>query len=161
MAGSIRDWPRLVQQCYDHLKPGGWIEFQESANTLYSEDDSFTPDNKMVEMMNGLMDACDQISRTMDPALSIKGWVEDAGFTKEVQVAHRSLAQGPATEGDWNPHEHQFYRGGGSLHAGAVHGGSGMVEGGVAVYAGVRVDVQRKDVHPLFDFLVITAQKPE
>jgi trans-aconitate methyltransferase len=27
MAGSIKDWPRLVRQIYDNLKPGGWFEF--------------------------------------------------------------------------------------------------------------------------------------
>src|SRR4051794_18689006 len=29
LCGSIRDWPRLYQQIFDHLKPGGWVEFQE------------------------------------------------------------------------------------------------------------------------------------
>jgi SAM-dependent methyltransferase len=40
MARAIKDWPRLVQQIYDNLKPGGWFEFMESANTLLSEDGS-------------------------------------------------------------------------------------------------------------------------
>lgn len=26
MGGSISDWPRLMQQAYDNLQPGGWIE---------------------------------------------------------------------------------------------------------------------------------------
>lgn len=26
MGGSISDWPRLMQQAYDNLRPGGWIE---------------------------------------------------------------------------------------------------------------------------------------
>lgn len=67
MAGSIRDWPRLVRQIYDNLKAGGWVEFQESANTLFSEDGTLKPGNTMVQMMRGLTEACDKIGRTMDP----------------------------------------------------------------------------------------------
>ncbi|KAK7417580.1 hypothetical protein QQZ08_011585 [Neonectria magnoliae] len=35
MAGSIKDWPRLFQQIFDNLKPGGWVEFRETANTKF------------------------------------------------------------------------------------------------------------------------------
>ena len=26
MGGSIRDWPKLMQQAYQNLRPNGWIE---------------------------------------------------------------------------------------------------------------------------------------
>ncbi|KKA24379.1 hypothetical protein T310_1564 [Rasamsonia emersonii CBS 393.64] len=166
MAGSIRDWPRLVRQCYDHLKPGGWIEFQESANTLYSEDGSLTPDNKMVQMMNGLMEACDRIGRTMDPAPSIKGWVEDAGFTK-VEQRRFKLPIGP-----W-PKDPRLKEIGTLMAINFIEGVEAFTlslftevlgwskEEVDVLNAGVRADAQRRDVHPMFDFLVITAQKPE
>ena len=38
MAGSIKHWPRLVSQIYANLKPGGWVEFQESVNTRVGYD---------------------------------------------------------------------------------------------------------------------------
>lgn len=45
MAGSIRDWPGLARRCFENLKPGGWLELQETANTLYSEDGSLKGDS--------------------------------------------------------------------------------------------------------------------
>ncbi|KAH7108929.1 hypothetical protein B0J13DRAFT_463133, partial [Dactylonectria estremocensis] len=51
IASSIKDWPELLQQIYDNLEPGGWVRFQESSNTLYSEDDSLKPDNRLVRLM--------------------------------------------------------------------------------------------------------------
>lgn len=54
--------------------------FRETANTLYSEDDSLKPDNALVEMMEHLTVACEKIGRTMDPAPSFKQWIEEAGF---------------------------------------------------------------------------------
>ncbi|KIV99165.1 hypothetical protein, variant [Verruconis gallopava] len=29
LAGSIRDWPKLMAQSFDNLKEGGWVEFQD------------------------------------------------------------------------------------------------------------------------------------
>jgi trans-aconitate methyltransferase len=40
MMGAIKDWPRLYKQSFDHLKPGGWIEVQESDAWITSDDDS-------------------------------------------------------------------------------------------------------------------------
>lgn len=34
MSGAISDWPRLYRQCWNHLRPGGWIEV---ADWNYSE----------------------------------------------------------------------------------------------------------------------------
>src|SRR5699024_9449812 len=38
MGGAIADWPRFLQQAYQHLKPGGWIEFQEYDSGFFSDD---------------------------------------------------------------------------------------------------------------------------
>jgi hypothetical protein len=29
LAGSVEDWPRLIQQSYNNLKPGGWAGFED------------------------------------------------------------------------------------------------------------------------------------
>ncbi|KAL5593467.1 hypothetical protein FOBRF1_012569 [Fusarium oxysporum] len=94
MAGSIKDWPRLLRQAYANLKPGGWIELQETANTLYSEDDSIKPDNALVQMMDHLKLACDKIGRTMDPAPSFQQWAKEAGFAS-VKEERFKLPIGP------------------------------------------------------------------
>ncbi|KAH7310177.1 S-adenosyl-L-methionine-dependent methyltransferase [Rhexocercosporidium sp. MPI-PUGE-AT-0058] len=80
MAASIQDWPRLVKQCFDNLKPGGWVEFQDYDTTCHSQDNSIPPDYKVAAMLSFLKGACDSIGRLLDPGPLLKGWVEDAGF---------------------------------------------------------------------------------
>lgn len=166
MAGSIKDWPRLVRHCYKHLKPGGWLEFQESDNDMYSEDGSLTPDNSMVRMMNGLMEAGQKIGRTLNPAPQMKGWVEDAGFTNVNQQRFKLPI------GSW-PKDARLKEIGTLMRANFVDGVEAFTaalfqdvlgwskEEVTVLNASVRNDAQRKDIHPLFDVLVITAQKPE
>lgn len=166
MAGSIKDWPRLLRQIYDNLKPGGWVELQESVNTLYSEDDSVKPNDPLVRMMDLLKDACNQIGRTMDPAPHFRNWLEDAGFT------HIREERFKLPVGAW-PKDPRL------KEIGALMG-INMREGVAAFTAVLFTDVlkwpreevelfnmsvreasQRMRTHYLFDFLVTMGQKPE
>lgn len=77
-AASIKDWPRLVRQCYENLKPGGWVEFQETQNPVHSEDGSVTPDNYVFRMLNLIDEAIGE--RHINPGPHLEGWLKDAGF---------------------------------------------------------------------------------
>ncbi|KAK1767606.1 S-adenosyl-L-methionine-dependent methyltransferase [Phialemonium atrogriseum] len=165
MAGSIRDWPRLVRQIYDNLKPGGWVEFQESANTMYSEDGSLASDNMMVKMMDGLMEACDKIGRTLDPAPSMKSWAETAGFAnvkeQRFKIPVGSWPKDPRLKEIGSFMVYNFAEGVEAFTAVLFKDVLGWSQEEIAVLnAGVRAAARRKDVHTLFDFLVITGQKP-
>jgi hypothetical protein len=165
MAGSIKDWPRLIQQCYDHLKPGGWRELQESVNKIYSEDKSLQPDNAIVKMMDGLMEACKKIGRTMDPAPLMKGWIQDAGFVNIKQQSSKLPV------GSW-PKDPRFKEIGMLLGINFVEGVEAFTvapfrdilpwtrEEVQVLNANVRTAIRQKDAHTLFDFLVTTSQKP-
>jgi SAM-dependent methyltransferase len=37
---AIRDWPRLIQQAHDHLKPGGYLELEMTYPKTFCEDNS-------------------------------------------------------------------------------------------------------------------------
>lgn len=41
---SIRDWSALFKQCYDHLRPGGWLELGTTVPLLASDDDTLPKD---------------------------------------------------------------------------------------------------------------------
>ncbi|KAH7363547.1 S-adenosyl-L-methionine-dependent methyltransferase [Plectosphaerella cucumerina] len=165
MAGSIKDWPRLVRQIYDNLKPGGWFEFVESANTLLSEDGSLKSDNPMVTMMNGLMEACEKIGRTMDPAPNMKGWIQQAGFENVTQQTFKLPI------GSW-PKDPRLKECGTLMRINFLDGVEGFTaalfrdvlqwsqEEVAVLNAQVRAAVRDRDVHPMFHVLVVTGQKP-
>lgn len=95
MAASIQDWPGLVKQCFDNVKPGGWVEFQDYDTTCVSQDNSMPEDYKVGEMIGLLRGALDSIGRLLDPGPLLKGWVEDAGFEN---ISHTVL---PLPVGIW------------------------------------------------------------
>jgi SAM-dependent methyltransferase len=166
MAGSIKDWPRLIKQMYENLRPGGWIELQESANNMYSQDGSLAKDNPMVRMMEGLMEACQKIGRTLDPAPSMEQWVKDAGFVN-VKVETFKLPIGswpkdPRLKEIGTLMGVNFTEGVEAFTAALFADVLGWSQEEIMVLnAGVRNAVKKGDAHALFDFLVITGQKPE
>ncbi|KAL4914512.1 S-adenosyl-L-methionine-dependent methyltransferase [Aspergillus aurantiobrunneus] len=164
MAGSIKDWPLLVRRCFENLKPGGWLELQETANRLYSEDGSLKSDSYMSRMMDGLIEACGRIGRTMDPAPGMEGWVRQAGFDKVLTHKFKLPV------GVW-PKDARLKECGALLRVNFIEGVEGFTaalfgdvlgwerEDVQALNAGVRAESMRSDIHPVFDFHVISAQK--
>lgn len=37
LVSAIRDWPSLIQRCFDHLKPGAWIEIPDVTIGTFSD----------------------------------------------------------------------------------------------------------------------------
>ncbi|KAL1997703.1 hypothetical protein VTN02DRAFT_1001 [Thermoascus thermophilus] len=165
MAGSIKDWPKLVRQCYQNLRPGGWAEFCETNTTLYSEDNTLQPGHKVVEFYNLLEQACQKNGRTTNPGPSLKGWIEDAGFENIEQQTFK-MPLGP-----W-PKDPRLKEIGAFLAIDYIEGIEaftnvpfkemlGWSEEEVIVFnAKFRAEVKRKDVHAMHDYIVVTAQKP-
>lgn len=93
MAGSIQDWPKLMQQCFAHLQPGGWVEFQDFDIDYYSQDGSLTPDHALRRWLTIAYDAEKVTGRTLRPGKYLERWVRDAGF-ENVQVVKSPLPLG-------------------------------------------------------------------
>ncbi|KAE8385903.1 S-adenosyl-L-methionine-dependent methyltransferase [Aspergillus alliaceus] len=165
MAGSIRDWPRLIRQCYENLEPGGYLELQEATNTLYAEDGTLPPDCYTVTMLDALKEACLRIGQTMDPAPHMRGWVEDAGFTL-VDESRFKLPLGTWPKdtrlkecGSFN--RMNFIEGVDAFTASLLPDILGWQKVEVMILnAGVRKEIMANTMHAMSDFLVIVAQKP-
>ncbi|KIW58038.1 hypothetical protein, variant [Exophiala xenobiotica] len=165
MAGSIADWPRLMRQCYNNLRPGGWVEFQDFDLHNYSQDNSIPPDNKVKEWYDTLLEGCDRIGRTASPGPRLEMWARDAGF---VNIQHKKfkLPLGP-----W-PKDKTLKRVGALNLYQLLEGLEGLtlalftralgwsVEAIYAFLAGVRQDAMKKGVHMVHDFHVVYAQRP-
>ncbi|CAI6101412.1 unnamed protein product [Clonostachys chloroleuca] len=165
IAGSITDWPALVGRIYSHLKPGGWAELQETRNTPYSEDDSLKADNALLELMDNLEMAHAKIGRILDPAPRFKIWLERAGF-HPVKVRKFKLPVGM-----W-PKEDRLKAIGACMAQNFVDGVDAFTAKPFRDTLGwpaeevevlnmlVRHAARNKSVHAIFDFVVVTAQKP-
>lgn len=165
MAASIADWPRLFRQMHDSLAPGGWLELHESANTLYSEDGSLAPDNALVELMLGLSRACDAIGRTMDPAPRFAAWAAAAGFDRVREQRFKmpvgTWPKDPRLKEVGAFMSVNFFDGVEAFTAVLLRDVLGWAPAAVEMMnSRVRAAARHKDVHPIFDVLVVTAQKP-
>ncbi|KAL2006802.1 hypothetical protein VTN00DRAFT_9470 [Thermoascus crustaceus] len=166
MAGSIRDWPSLVRQCYNNLKPGGWLELKKGNPRPYSDDDTLKPDNNVALMLQFLCEACDKVGRTLNPAPNFERLVAEAGF-KNIEKKMFKLPLGA-----W-PKDPRLKEIGAFMALDFIEGVEaftlvpftdvlGWTKEEVDVLnTKVRHDAKRRDVHYVFDYYVVTAQKPE
>lgn len=80
MGGGIGDWPKLLKQAYQHLRPGGWIEVQEFEAAVASDDGSHALAPTMVEWIEKVNDAARQFGKPMNIASQVQSWMESGGF---------------------------------------------------------------------------------
>lgn len=78
MSASITSWPKLCAQSLRHLNPGGYIEIQEHAVEMYSEDGEVPPNTK--EWLEKMNDASRTFGKEMNVAKTLKDVVIGAGF---------------------------------------------------------------------------------
>lgn len=81
LACSIRDWPKLMRQCFKFVKPGGWVEFQDFDTRFYTRGGEFTKDAKLSQWADKVADGMRKFGTEPDPGAKIEGWVTEAGFT--------------------------------------------------------------------------------
>ncbi|MCJ1368523.1 hypothetical protein MMC16_007667 [Acarospora aff. strigata] len=89
MAPSIRDWPKLIRQCYEALTPGGWVEIQDIDIAWTSPDGSLKEDSSMLKASRLFIEGTRNNGMEPCPGPKLEGWVKDAGFT---EVVHEKLA---------------------------------------------------------------------
>jgi len=84
MTAGVKDWPRLMQQAYDHLKPGGYIELQEFSIVVHCTPDTAEPKPHMVKWAEQMNEAVGKAG--LDPVAPSKfdRQLQEAGFTNIV-----------------------------------------------------------------------------
>ncbi|CAO2657158.1 Nn.00g032840.m01.CDS01 [Neocucurbitaria sp. VM-36] len=91
---AVRDWPRLLQQAYTHLKPGGWIQLASTIPGALTDDDSIPPNSGYVESGRLYFEIAAKMGAPLDAP---RGWAEqmrNVGF-KNVQDEVYKLPMGP------------------------------------------------------------------
>ncbi|KAL1651963.1 hypothetical protein SLS58_000086 [Diplodia intermedia] len=164
LAGTIKDWPRLVQQAYRFLKPGGWIELQDFTMKFYTTNGEFKPGCPLDKWCDGVIEGVKAWGREPEPGPLLEGWVKDAGFTN---ITHKLL---PLPVGTW-PKDRKMKEIGAldlvqfkeSLESAAmrVFTAQGWQPEEVQVFlADVRKDLSNPKLQAQHNFHVVYAQKP-
>ncbi|KAF2403937.1 S-adenosyl-L-methionine-dependent methyltransferase [Trichodelitschia bisporula] len=80
LAGSVRNWPRLIQQAYKFLKPGGYIEMQDFDMHFYTTHGEFKPGCPLDKWARAVASGVSAFGMDPHPGPQLKGWMQDAGF---------------------------------------------------------------------------------
>ena len=80
LAGSIAHWPNFYAQVYQNLNPGGWVEMQEYAGWITSDDDTIQRAPWTTEWCEQQDVASTRFGKRLDVAHMHKQWLEEAGF---------------------------------------------------------------------------------
>jgi trans-aconitate methyltransferase len=86
MSGSIGDWPRLMEQAYENLNPGGWIELMDFEAQAQTDDDSLPATSAWAQYQTNLNEASTRFGKLMNAAPHYKRYVTDAGFVNVTEA---------------------------------------------------------------------------
>ncbi|KAK1654698.1 methyltransferase domain-containing protein [Colletotrichum phormii] len=106
MVASIKDWPGLIKNIYDHLTPGGWVEFQDVTTKFYSDDDTFSQSSATARWMDGFSRACKGMGRDTDVAPHLASLLVSGGGGFPSDAVHARRIKAPL--GPWA--KDQFYK---------------------------------------------------
>jgi SAM-dependent methyltransferase len=83
---TIRDWPKLIRQSYEHLKPGGYLEISGSLPYFQADDGSFPEGTAYAQLAQIFFDMGDRIGVSGHDPLKWKEQLIEARFTDVKQT---------------------------------------------------------------------------
>lgn len=82
LVNSIRDWPRFMRRCVQHLKPGGWLELSDVAHRFFAEDGCGEADSPMLRWWRVVFQESSRSNGIdIDDTYRHAQQMRDAGFT--------------------------------------------------------------------------------
>ncbi|GAB7347281.1 hypothetical protein MBLNU459_g3368t2 [Dothideomycetes sp. NU459] len=164
MAIAIKDWDHILSSAYTHLKPGGWLEFQELDNRPTCDDGTMTADNGHLRWTHLVADGLSRAGVNLHGALEVRARMEAAGF-KNITEQVLKVPIGP-----W-PANRLLKKVGMYMHAVIYDGLQGIAMGPLTRALGwtkeevevflpsVRKDLNDPSIHTQYNLHVIYGQK--
>ncbi|KAL1986789.1 hypothetical protein VTN96DRAFT_5654 [Rasamsonia emersonii] len=165
LAYSIKDFKKLLKQCFKYTKPGGWVEFQDWDSMMRSEDGS-TKGSHIERYSKEVLSAFEKAGYPTQPGPNLEQWFREAGFV-DIHVQKYRIPMGP-----WP--KDPYYKKIGTWNL--LQGEPGFESAAIAVLTRfeswspeeVKVlaaqalnDVKNPKIHPLYDYYVVYGRKPE
>ncbi|KAK3936976.1 Phosphoethanolamine N-methyltransferase 1 [Diplogelasinospora grovesii] len=166
LTGSLANWPRFMENCYEHLNPGGWVELADIAFPLESDDGTLPKDSALVRWNQLVLQAALNLGRPLDSAKQYKQQLLDAGFINVQEKVYKWPQTGWAKDrkykeiGMWS--EQNFVGGLYGLSVALFTRGLGWTADELEVFlVDVRKDLKNRFIHGYWPIWVVYGQKPE
>lgn len=95
LGGGVRDWPAILKQAYNHLKPGGKIELTEGRTHLCCDDGTYSTKSETYRWVDTFHKIARANGLEFDPFPMMPDWLREGGFVN-VNVTER-----PCPIGTW------------------------------------------------------------
>lgn len=166
LIGAINDWPKLVGQIYDNLRPGGWAELNNYDCMIYADDGTMPKDSATHRWAVDNLALIDSTGKISSPGPHLEKWAREAGFVNiavtKIKVPIGPWPKDPALKeiGKCNLIMTTEGLEAFSLKVLCGLGGWSEVEA-TLLLAKVREEMKKGEMHQLYDMYVVVGQKPE
>ncbi|KAF5524509.1 Secondary metabolism regulator LAE1 [Colletotrichum aenigma] len=166
MNSAIRDWRKFIQNSYDNLTPGGYLELVEMDLQLKSDDGTLKPEHSIMKTLGLLAEAAQKLGAAYQDPKELKPMMIQAGFT-DVVMQQLKWPTSP-----W-PKEKRYknlgYWGGENIEAGweavcmapLTRALGWSREEVLVLLAQNRQDFRNRDIHSYFSIWAMYGRKPE
>jgi SAM-dependent methyltransferase len=86
---AVRDWPRLIGQAYEHLKPGGWIQLASTIPDIQSDDNTLPENSYYREAGRLYFEMAEKMGSPLDSPRKWSDQMREAGFTDVRDVIYK------------------------------------------------------------------------
>ncbi|KAF2135252.1 uncharacterized protein K452DRAFT_239713, partial [Aplosporella prunicola CBS 121167] len=91
---GIRDWPRLVRQAYEHLKPGGWLELACVWPVPKCDDGTMPEDAALVKWCEAFIEISQSMNADAHAPRHFHRYLKEAGFSNTQEKAFKTPTSG-------------------------------------------------------------------
>lgn len=101
MTPGIKDWPRYLQQAFEHLKPGGYIEMQEIHCPAGCTDATSIPTPDFIRWSEGMVEAGQHVGLDFAAPKKMDRLLQEAGF-EDIKIQWQNWPVGTWAKGRRN-----------------------------------------------------------
>ncbi|EPE31357.1 S-adenosyl-L-methionine-dependent methyltransferase [Glarea lozoyensis ATCC 20868] len=162
---SVRDWPKLIQQSYDHIKPGGYLELQCVWPKLKCDDGSAPRESGLMEFSRNALDASQVLGVPLSACVDYAEWMTATGF-EDVTEKRMKMPSSP-----WPKDKrmkligafemHNLLRGISGMSLRMFNKAYGWSQEQIELFlVKVRQDIAHLKYHTYFEFVIVHGRKP-
>ncbi|KAI3556653.1 hypothetical protein CABS03_00933 [Colletotrichum abscissum] len=165
MTSSLADWKKYLQNCYDNLAPGGYLELNEMDLIPTSDDGTLTDDLAFTKSLRLLGEAMGKLGRPYQDIPELKDMMVEIGFCDVVLERYKWPTN------SW-PRHHKYKELGVWQNENLTAGMEGFImapftrihgwsrEAVLVFLVDVRKDINDRNIHAYFSVYSVWGRKP-